>query len=84
MIDPTPRPPPESHLPESEALASTPSGQLGFNGNTPLCPESTHYEAEYSTEGDSRDVVSHDPHLNSDGSFFSIEYCLLIKVDSIP
>ena len=46
-------------------------------GNTPLGPppEFTHYEAEHFEVGYS-DVVSHDPHLNSDGSFlhlFSIE-----------
>ena len=39
--------------------------------NTPLGPppEFTHYEAEHFEVGYS-DVVSHDPHLNSDGSFF--------------
>lgn len=39
-------------------------------GNTPLGPppEFTHYEAEHFEVGYS-DVVSHDPHLNSDGSF---------------
>jgi hypothetical protein len=44
-------------------------------GNTPLGPppEFTHYEAENFEVGYS-DVVSHDRHLNSDGSFFSIEY----------
>ena len=43
-------------------------------GNTPIGPppEFTHYEAESFEVGYS-DVVSHDPHLNSDGSFFSIE-----------
>ena len=52
-------------------------------GNTPLGPppEFTQYEAEHFEVGYS-DVVSHDPHLNSDGSFkfFSIEYGMLIKV----
>ena len=40
-------------------------------GNTPLGPppEFTHYEAEHFEVGYS-DIVSHDPHLNSDGSFF--------------
>lgn len=40
-------------------------------GNTPLGPppEFTHYDAEHFEVGYS-DVVSHDPHLNSDGSFF--------------
>ena len=77
MTDPTPQTPLESHLPESdnidpnEALASssTPSRQPGTNpsGSTP-----PHYEAKcYSTED--FDVVSYDPHLNTDGSFFSIE-----------
>ena len=39
-------------------------------GNTPLGPppEFTHYEAEHFEVGYS-DVVSHDPHLNSDGKF---------------
>jgi hypothetical protein len=39
--------------------------------NAPLGPppEFTHYEAESFEVGYS-DVVSHDPHLNSDGSFF--------------
>jgi hypothetical protein len=52
--------------------------------NTPLGPppEFTHYEAEHFEVGYS-DVASHDPHLNSDGSFFSIGYGLLIKVHSI-
>lgn len=52
--------------------------------NTPLGPppEFTHYEAEHFEVGYS-DVVSHDPHLNSDGSFFSIDYGLLIRVHSI-
>ena len=51
----------------NEALASTPSEQLepSSSGDTP------HYEAEYFIE-DYSDVVSHDPHLNSDGSFFSL------------
>jgi hypothetical protein len=42
-------------------------------GNSPLGPppEFTHYEAEHFEVGYS-DVVSHDPHLNSDGSFFSL------------
>ena len=59
----------------SEALAheSTPSGQP--NGKTPLRspPEFTY------SKDDNEDVVSYDPHLNSDGSFFSIEYSLLVK-----
>ena len=40
-------------------------------GNAPLGPppEFTPYEAEHFEVGYS-DVVSHDPHLNSDGSFF--------------
>ena len=45
-------------------------------GNTPLGPppEFTHYKAEQFEVGYS-DVVSHDPHLNSDGSIFcSFQY----------
>ena len=62
-------------------IASTPSGQPGSSGallwalqNTPLQsfqppPEYTHYEPEYFIK-DNSNIVSHDPHLNSDGSFF--------------
>ena len=34
-------------------------------------PDFTQYEAEYFEVGYS-DIVSHDPHLNADGSFFTI------------
>jgi hypothetical protein len=60
----------------SEALASSPSRQLepGSNGNTSLSPppEFTHYKPTYFI-GRYSDVVSYDPCLNSDDSFFSIE-----------
>jgi hypothetical protein len=49
-------------------------------GNAPLGPppEFTPYEAENFEVGYS-DVVSHDPHLNSDGSFFFFT-CLSIHI----
>ena len=71
-------------LSASEALTSTPSGKPGSSGpdNAPLHPppEYAHYEPEYFTKGNSN-IVSYDPHLNSDGSFFGlfIEYGLLIN-----
>ena len=61
----------------SDALiASTPSGQPGSSElyglcNTTLQPPPEYYEPEYFIK-DISIVVSHGPHLNSDGSFFSL------------
>ena len=88
MIDSTSLPP-ESHLPlpgtrsnmidPRKAQASTPCGQpeLQPGSNPP------HYEAKYYSIEDF-DIVSHDPHLNADGSFFSIELEYSLKIHSIP
>ena len=51
------------------------SGQPpGYFGNTPLWtqPEDTDYEVEYFGMKHNEEVVSYEPDLNSDGSFFSL------------
>ena len=49
------------------------SGKSGSSGKAAPPPEFSHYEAEYSLDAN-LDVVSYDPHLNMDGSFFKFSF----------